>query len=152
MASFDHSTVEADLFDALMSVPSFDALRYDTLSGNSSVTLANKGDLTGKLADYLGAKEGRVILKYDKAFRGILSITIRYEEKGDMAEKLKKLLTLAEGGIKGYDLIHPYDEDEMIEDGLNFTLLDLSVNGEEEVYDKASAIVEAASKIIEAIG
>ena len=68
-----------------------------------------------------------------------------------MAEKLKRLLSNVEA-IEDYDTVHPYDEDELIEDGLYFTLLDLSVEEEDSLYDKATAIVRCARKLILTIG
>ena len=53
--------------------------------------------------------------------------------------------------IGDYDIIHPYDEDELIEDGLYFTFLDLDVDDLDKLYGKAKAIVDAAPKFILAI-
>ena len=151
MANLDYSRVEADLFDALKSCAYFDEVRYDVVSGNGMVTIASKGELRGELANFLGEKEGRVILKYEKAFSAILSITIHYEDKGDVTQKLRNLLCHVED-IGDYDVVHPYDEDELIEDGLYFTFLDLDADDLDKLYDKATAIVGAAHKFILAIG
>ena len=88
MANLDYSRVEVDLLDALKSCPYFDEIRYDVVSGNGMVSIVSKGELRGELANFLGEKEGRVILKYDKAFSAILSITVHYEDKGDATQKL----------------------------------------------------------------
>ena len=151
MANLDYPRVEVDLFDALKSCAFFDEVRYDVVSGNGMVTVASKGGLRGELADFLGEKEGRVILKYEKAFSAILSITIHYEDKGDVTQKLRNLLCHVED-IGDYDIIHPYDEDELIEDGLYFTFLDLDADDLDKLYDKATAIIRAAHKFILAIG
>ena len=151
MANLDYPRVEADLFDALKSCAYFDEVRYDVVSGNGMVTVASKGGLRGELADFLGEKEGRVILKYEKAFSAILSITIHYEDKGDVTQKLRNLLCHVED-IGDYDVVHPYDEDELIEDGLYFTFLDLDADDLDKLYDKATAIIDAAHKFILAIG
>ena len=151
MANLDYSRVEVDLLEALKSCAYFDEVRYDVVSGNGMVTVESKGELRGELANFLGEKEGRVILTYDKAFSAILSITIRYEDKGDATQKLRNLLCHVDD-IEDYDVVHPYDEDELIEDGLYFTFLDQDVDDLDKLYDKAKAIVRAAYKFILAIG
>ena len=151
MANLDYSRVEVDLFDALKSCAYFDEVRYDVVSGNGMVSIASKGELRGELASFLGEKEGRVILKYEKDFSAILSITIRYEDKGDVTQKLRNLLCHVDD-IEEYDVAYPYDEDELIEDGLYFTFLDLDADDLDKLYDKANAIVRAVHKFILAIG
>ena len=151
MANLDYSRVEVDLFEALKSCAYFDEARYDVVSGNGMVTIASKGELRGELANFLGEKEGRVILKYEKDFSAILSITIHYEDKGNVTQKLKNLLCHVDD-IEDYDVVYPYDEDELIEDGLYFIFLDKDVDDLDKLYDKANAIVRAAHKFILAIG
>ncbi|MBO5528681.1 MAG: hypothetical protein J6A47_05090 [Bacilli bacterium] len=151
MANLDYSRVEVDLLDALKSCAYFDEVRYDVVSGNGMVSIASKGELRGELANFLGEKEGRVILKYEKDFSAILSITIHYEDKGDATQKLRNLLCHVDD-IEDYDVAYPYDEDELIEDGLYFTFLDKDVDDLDKLYDKTNAIVRAAHKFILAIG
>ena len=152
MGSFDSSIVESDLFDALMSVVSFDNIYYDFISDSNCVTLANRGDLRGKLATYLGAKEGRVILKYDTTFSPALSITIRYDKKVGTSEKLKRLLGKV-GELKNkYRIFYPRDEDEFIGRGLYFTFVKFGVAADDTLYDKAKEMVSYAKDLIEYIG
>lgn len=151
MGNFDSSIVESALFDALMGVEGFDNIHYDFISDRNSVTLANRGDLKGKLATFLGAKEGRVILKYENAFAPVLSIMVRYEENVGTSEKLKRLLEKVEE-LDKYQVYYPYDEDEMIEDCLYFTFISFGVPADDTLFGNAKEMVIYAKDLIEYLG